>query len=107
MFKDTPQARALMQYLVTPEAQAIWTRRGGAISPNRQVGTDAYPDPMAAKAAQIMTSASTVRFDASDLMPEGMNNAFMRGILDYVNDPGRLTEILGTLDRTQADVYPH
>ncbi|HEX3244743.1 MAG TPA: ABC transporter substrate-binding protein [Chloroflexota bacterium] len=107
MLRDTPQARALMQYLVTPEAQAIWTRRGGAISPNRQVGADAYPDPMAAKAAQIMTSAGTVRFDASDLMPEGMNNAFMRGLLDFVNDPGRLNEILTSLDRVQADTATH
>jgi len=105
MFKDTPQARALMQYLVTPEAQSIWTRRGGAISPNRQVGADAYPDIMTAKAAQTMISASTVRFDASDLMPEGMNNAFMRGLLDYVNDPTRLNEILTSLDRVQADTY--
>ena len=96
-----------MQYLVTPEAQSIWTRRGGAMSPNRQVGTDAYPDPMAAKAAQIMTSAGTVRFDASDLMPEGMNNAFMRGLLDFVNDPGRLNEILTGLDRVQADTAAH
>jgi alpha-glucoside transport system substrate-binding protein len=103
MLRDTPQSRALMQYLVTPDAQAIWTRRGGAISPNKQVGTDAYSDIMTAKAAQAMTSATTVRFDASDLMPEGMNNAFMRGLLDYVNDPSRLNEILASLDRVQAD----
>jgi alpha-glucoside transport system substrate-binding protein len=103
MLRDTPQSRALIQYLVTPEAQSIWTKRGGAISPNKQVGTDAYPDAMTAKAAQSMTSATTVRFDASDLMPEGMGNAFLRGLLDYVNDPGRLNEILAGLDRVQAD----
>ena len=40
-----------------------------------------------------------------DLMPEGMNNAFMRGLLDYVNDPTRLNEILTSLDRVQVDTY--
>src|SRR5262245_48191248 len=32
MFNDTPQARALMEYLLTPEAQSIWVSRGGALS---------------------------------------------------------------------------
>ncbi|MBM2811464.1 MAG: extracellular solute-binding protein family 1, partial [Chloroflexi bacterium] len=44
MFRDTPQARALMQYLVTPEAQSIWVKRGGAISPNKRISLDDYPD---------------------------------------------------------------
>lgn len=105
MFRDTPQTRALMQYLVTPEAQSIWAQRGGAISPNRQVPASVYPDRMTAKAAETITAANTIRFDASDLMPEGMNNAFLRSILDYVNDPNRLNEILANLDRVQADTY--
>src|SRR5258708_1623707 len=33
MFKDTPQARALLRYLATPEAHAIWVTRGGKLSP--------------------------------------------------------------------------
>ena len=42
MFRDTPQSRALMSYLLTPEAQSIWVARGGALSVNVNV-TD-YPD---------------------------------------------------------------
>jgi alpha-glucoside transport system substrate-binding protein len=37
MFHDTPQAKALMKYLVTPEAQSIWVGIGGALSANKQV----------------------------------------------------------------------
>ncbi len=37
MFKDTPQAKSLIAYLATPEAQAIWVGRGGALSANKQV----------------------------------------------------------------------
>jgi alpha-glucoside transport system substrate-binding protein len=105
MFKDTPQSRALMKYLTTPEAQSIWVKRGGAISPNKSVPPDAYPDQLSKQMAQAMLSATTVRFDASDLMPEAMNNAFWKAVLDYVQNPGSLDSILATLDRVQADAY--
>jgi alpha-glucoside transport system substrate-binding protein len=105
MFKDTPQSRALIKYLTTPEAQAIWVKRGGALSPNKQVPADAYPDAMARKSADTMKNAKLVRFDASDLMPEAMNNAFFKAVLDYVNNPGNLDSILANLDKVQADAY--
>lgn len=105
MFKDTPQARALIKYLTTPEAQSIWVKRGGALSANKKVATSDYPDVIARQSAQVLTGAKTVRFDASDLMPEAMNNAFWKGVLDYVNDPTRLDPILADLDRVQADAY--
>lgn len=105
MFNDTPQARALLKYLTTPEAQAIWVQRGGALSPNKRVPAEAYPDPLAQQAGQILTSAEIVRFDASDLMPEAMNNAFWSAILEYVQNPGDLDRILTNLDQVQQDAY--
>ena len=105
MFKDTPQARALIKYLVTPEAQAIWVKAGGAISPNKRVPTSLYPDPLSQKAAQMLTSAQVTVFDASDLMPEAMNNAFQKAILDYVQTPGNLNSILQNLDSVQKSSY--
>jgi alpha-glucoside transport system substrate-binding protein len=105
MFKDTPQARALMQYLTTPEAQEIWVKRGGAISPNKKVAMSAYPDDIARQMAQTLTGAKSVRFDASDLMPEAMNNAFFKAVLDYVQNPGNLDSILANLDRVQSEAY--
>lgn len=105
MFKDTPQARALMQWLVTPDAQAIWVKRGGALSPNKQVSPNDYPDEISKQMAQSLTAAKIVRFDASDLMPEAMNNAFWKATLDYVSDPSKLESVLAGLDKTQADAY--
>lgn len=105
MFRDTPQARALMQWLTTPQAQEIWVKRGGALSANRQVPLDAYPDPISRQLAEQMNAARIVAFDASDLMPEAMNNAFWRGILDYVNNPGNLNAVLSNLDSVQAGAY--
>jgi len=37
MFKDTPQARKLIQYLTTADAQAIWVKAGGKLAVNKQV----------------------------------------------------------------------
>lgn len=105
MFKDTPQARALMKYLTTPEAQTIWVKRGGALSPNRRVSLDEYPDPLSRRAAEILTSAEVARFDASDLMPEAVNNAFWKGTLDYVQASSRLDEILRSIERTAMEAY--
>jgi alpha-glucoside transport system substrate-binding protein len=102
-FRDTPQARALIAYLTTPEAQAIWVRRGGALSPNRQVSPGEYPDLLSRRAAEILTSAEVARFDASDLMPEALNAAFWRGTLDYVQSPGQLDAILRRLDRIAGE----
>ncbi len=39
---------------------------------------------------QILTSAERFRFDASDLMPEQMNNAFLQAVVDYTADPSQL-----------------
>ncbi len=105
MFNDTPQARALMKYLVSPEAQAIWVRRGGAISPNKNVPNSVYPDQLSQKAAELLTSAKTAVFDASDLMPDAMNTAFWKAILDYVQNPNNLDSILEELDSIRQSSY--
>lgn len=105
MFKDTPQSRALIKYLTTPEAQAIWVKRGGAISPNKQVSLNDYPDPISKQLAQQLVNAKTPRFDASDQMPDAMNNAFFKAILSYVQNPNDLDKILSGLDQTQKEAY--
>jgi len=96
MFRDTPQARSLMNYLVTPEAQSIWVARGGALSVNTSVTS--YPDDISKRAAEILTSANRFRFDASDLMPEQLNEAFLQGVVEYTRDPAALESILQRLD---------
>jgi alpha-glucoside transport system substrate-binding protein len=103
MFRDTPQARALIKYLTTPEAQAIWVRRGGALAPNRRVSPRDYPDPLARRIAEILIDAQIVRFDASDMMPDAVNSAFLGATMNYVQHPDRLDQILEDLERVAAD----
>jgi alpha-glucoside transport system substrate-binding protein len=103
MIHDTPQARALIRYLITPGAQSIWVKRGGALSGNLMVNT--YPDALSSREAQLLTSATHFRFDASDEMPEEMSSAFLKAILDYTRDPDRLDEILAQLEEVRQSVY--
>lgn len=108
MFNDTPQAEALLKYLSSPEAQAIWAQRGGGyLSPNKNVPLNAYPDELSRKAAERLTSAKMAVFDASDMMPQAMNSAFFKAILDYIQSPDTLDSILQNLDSVQQGAYQH
>jgi len=103
MFNDTPQARALMAYLVTADAQAIWVGIGGALSGNKNVTN--YPDEVSKRSAEILANATVFRFDGSDLMPEAMNAAFWSAMLDFTQDQSQLDAILANLDSVQATAY--
>ena len=105
MFNDTPQAKALMKYLITPEAQAIWPKLGGAISGSKSVPADVYPDDISKKSAAALSSAKIFRFDGSDAMPVAMSDAFLKGILDFVKDQSKLDSILTNLDTVQTSAY--
>jgi alpha-glucoside transport system substrate-binding protein len=103
MFHDTPAAKSLMAYLVTAPAQDIWVKIGGALSANKNA-TD-YPDDISKRSAEILQNAKIFAFDASDLMPTAMNDAFWKGIVAYIKDPSSLDSILANLDKTQTDAY--
>ncbi|MBI3750256.1 MAG: extracellular solute-binding protein [Chloroflexi bacterium] len=107
MFNDTPQAKALMQYLITPQAQAIWPSipASGALSGSKSVPLTAYPDDLTKTAAQDLANAKIFRFDGSDAMPAAMSAAFLNGILDFTKDQTKLDSILASLDTVQASAY--
>ncbi len=100
MFNDTPEARDLLKYLVTAEAQQIWVSRGGALSGNTTV-TD-YPDEVSKRSAEILGSAQIFRFDGGDLMPTALQSAFFKAMVDFTQDQSKLDEILAGLDEASA-----
>ena len=84
-FNDTPEVKALMNYLATPQPHEIWAGLGGFISSHSQVSLDAYPDEISRQQAEILANAETVRFDGSDMMPGAVGTgSFWSGITDYV-----------------------
>ena len=105
MFKDTPEARAFMEYIVSPAAQEIWVGELGKLSANKRVNSAVYPDDLTRKAAKILVNASTFRFDGSDLMPSAVGaGSFWTGILDYINGVS-LKKVLMTIETTALDAY--
>lgn len=105
MFTDTPQARQLIKYLATEKAQQIWPRRGaGAFSVNMNVKLGVYPDDVSKRIAQTLTTARPLCFDAADIMPATMRNAFYRAVLEYLSDPTQLNKILNELDAVRQRI---
>jgi alpha-glucoside transport system substrate-binding protein len=105
MTKNTPQSRELIKYLTTAEAQSIWVKRGGKISPNKNVPVSDYPDDISKQVATALAAAKIADFDAGDLMPADMRNAWWGHVLDFVKDQSKLDSILADLDKTQATAY--
>ncbi len=105
MFNDTPQARALMEYLASPEPQEIWAAQGGFLSPNKRVSLDVYPTATDRAMAEALTSAEVFRFDGSDLMPAAVGSgSFWTGTLDYVGGQD-LDAVLATIEASAVDAY--
>ena len=107
MFHETPAARELIAYLTTPQAQEAWISRpdSGAISVNRLVPLTDYPDPVSQDLAENLTHAADVRFDASDSMPQAMQNVFYTAVLEYLDSPGQLSVILRGIDQVRKTAY--
>ncbi len=105
MFNDTPAAREFIKYFSTAEAQTFWVKAGAGLSANRSVSLSDYPDELSRNAAKILTGADIVVFDASDMMPSAMNQAFWSAVMDYVQNPDKLDSILQKLDKVRKDSY--
>jgi alpha-glucoside transport system substrate-binding protein len=105
MFNDTPQAEKMIKYLTTAQAQDIWVKRGGKISPNNQVSVDDYPDALSKSTAQILVATKIGKYDAGDLMPADMKNAYWAAVLQFAQDQSKLDSILANLDTVQSKAY--
>ena len=105
IFKDTPQSRALIQYLATAQAQAIWVKRGGKLSANKQLSISDYPDSISKSLADALVKTKTAKFDAGDLMPGDMGTSFWKAALAFVSNQGDLDSILANLDKIQQTAY--
>jgi alpha-glucoside transport system substrate-binding protein len=109
MFEDTPAARAFIEYLASPEAAEIWAGRGGFSSANRNVGADAYPDPITAETATAIAEAEVFRFDLSDLQPSEFGATEGQGLWklfqDFLQDPNDVDGIAQQMERAASQAF--
>jgi alpha-glucoside transport system substrate-binding protein len=81
---DSDGARALVEFLKSPIAHEVWMAQQGFLTPHKGVNTELYATDTLKKMGEILLSADTFRFDASDLMPGGVGaGSFWTGMVDY------------------------
>ena len=85
LMRRSAAGEALIRYLASPQAAAIWAAQGGFVSPNLNVGLSVYPDPISRSiAAGLLQADDNFRFSLSDLTPAsfgGTEGQGMRKIL--------------------------
>ncbi|MGW0533430.1 extracellular solute-binding protein [Streptomyces sp. NPDC003032] len=108
VFSDNPAARTLVERLSGRTARTLWRSEAkDELRPLFPDATDPQPtDPTGRRIAGILTEkARTLCFDASDVMPPGLRDAFHRAVLQYFRNPTgrRLDELLGQLDAVREE----
>jgi alpha-glucoside transport system substrate-binding protein len=72
---------ALIRFLASPQAAAIWAARGGFVSPNVNLSLAVYPEGISRSIARSLAEAgSNFRFSLSDLTPAGFGGTEGRGV---------------------------
>ncbi|WP_228977237.1 ABC transporter substrate-binding protein [Streptomyces sp. DH12] len=100
-----PAAQALLTFLASPDAAAIWAGEGGFLSPNKSLDAAAYPNDVQRSIAKALIAAGDdFRFDMSDQMPQSFGGTPGKGewkaLQDFLKNP---KDIAGTQARLEAD----
>ncbi|CAL9430203.1 hypothetical protein SUDANB37_02046 [Streptomyces sp. enrichment culture] len=102
---DKPASQALLTFLASPDAAAIWAAEGGFLSPNKSLDPAAYPNDVQRGIAKALIAAGDdFRFDMSDQMPQSFGGTPGKGewkaLQDFLKNP---EDIAGTQARLEAD----
>jgi alpha-glucoside transport system substrate-binding protein len=82
--KDTEASRAFIEWLKTPIAHEVWMAQSGFLTPFTSANAELYGNPALKKQGEILTNATTFRFDGSDLMPGAVGaGTFWTGMVDF------------------------
>ncbi|WP_236244553.1 ABC transporter substrate-binding protein [Streptomyces sp. CC210A] len=108
--KNRKGAMALLEFLATPEAAAVWAAEGGFISPNKSLDLGAYGDAtLRATAKSLVDAGDTVRFDMSDQAPAAFGGTKGAGewkiLQDFLRDPSKPEATAAALEAAAAKAY--
>jgi alpha-glucoside transport system substrate-binding protein len=110
LMKDSEAGKALVAYLATPEAAAVWAKRGGFISPNKNVKPGAYPDKVTRSiAGELVDAGDQVRFDLSDLQPAAFGATVGQGLWkefqDFLQNPSNVDGTAAAMEASATQAY--
>ena len=107
--RGSPGSAALMRYLATPAAAAVWARAGGFVSANQQLDLAVYRNPLQRSIARaLVETGNAVRFDLSDLQPDAFGSTSGAGLQQALADFLRHRDPVATartLERMATDAY--
>ena len=102
VFKDTPQSRAFLKYMISKRGGETWAKQGTIISPNKQVDVAIYPNDLAKKEAQQLGAATIFRFDGSDQLPGSLGEDWTTALQGIEANPADTDKILGDFESRAA-----
>ncbi|WP_327726252.1 extracellular solute-binding protein [Streptomyces sp. NBC_00487] len=108
--KNTKAGMALLEYLATPEAAAVWAETGGFLSPNKELDPATYGDDVTRTTAKSLIAAGdSVRFDMSDQAPAAFGGTKGAGewkiLQDFLRDPSDPKGTAAQLETAAAKAY--
>jgi alpha-glucoside transport system substrate-binding protein len=99
IFNDRPEVRAVLDFFTRGESLKTWLATGGALSPHNDAQLDWYGSPVEKGIAKLVSEATAVRFDGSDLMPGAVGSGtFWKGMTDWVSGTIDLDTALKEID---------
>ncbi|MET7698716.1 MULTISPECIES: alpha-glucoside ABC transporter substrate-binding protein [unclassified Streptomyces] len=112
VFSDDPAAQELVERLSSPAGRERWRAQADPdvrpLFPNTTGLTPMAPASPAEREIDTLLNsrARTLCFDASDVMPPELRDAFHRAVLEFFRDPTdrRLTPLLQQLDTVRTQV---
>ncbi len=105
MFKDTPEARAFVEFLISKEAADLFAA-ANCISPNKQIDPTRFSNPLTRKEYQQLATATTFLFDGSDMAPSSFGGDYeFTELRKLVENPAGVDKIAEELERLAASAY--
>lgn len=100
MFNDRPEVRALMEYFTLPMSVSGFLENGGGLAAQKAATPAMYAIPLEASIAELVTTTATsFRFDGSDLMPGAVGaGSFWNGMNDWASGSADLDTVLPEID---------
>ncbi|WND38204.1 ABC transporter substrate-binding protein [Streptomyces sp. BB1-1-1] len=108
--KNSKVGMALLEYLATPEAAAVWAEAGGFLSPNKKLDLASYGNDVSrATAKSLVDAGDSVRFDMSDQAPAAFGGTKGTGewkiLQDFLRDPSDPKATAAQLETAAAKAY--
>jgi len=99
MFNDRPEVRALMEYFTLPMSVSGFMTTGGALALQNGAKPEMYSNPVDGDVATLLNSATSFRFDGSDLMPGEVGaGSFWKGATAWASGAKDLDTVLKEID---------